>query len=359
MQLNIAIIAETAPARTLIPIIERLDDANITSLTHGEGASDIHSLYSDEVIQIGKSRRNTNKKRSNALIATLVMKDTYKTYRELKKRDIDFVLTCGNSGDVRKGIIAAKKLKIPNIHIEQDIYNPIEVISYADIITTPTHYAQKKLKKLYNITNTVNIKGYPQAAYVNEVQLINKHEIYQHYGTNNFYVLVLGGDAQAADIPKIMHQVGKLARDVIVIPYRFNAQYVSQFIKDDNILVVDGFVDLLSLMNASCGVIYIAGMGITIEVGVLETPAVKIQGFHDEHQSNHLAESLGIEIAAIEDIPLAVSRMKKPNGRLLVRNGINASWRVVDLINNFKVFKKEKGGYSSLKNIWNQRKKYR
>ena len=27
--------------------------------------------------------------------------------------------------------------------------------------------------------------------------------------------------------------------------------------------------------------------------------------------------------------------------------------------NNFKVFKKEKGGYSSLKNIWNQRKKYR
>ena len=156
--MNIAIVAETAPAKTLIPIIEKLDtDVNITSLTHSEGADQLLSVYSDELISIGQSRRNTQKRRSDIKIASLVMRDVYRTHRELKNRDIDLVLTCGNAGDVRKGIMAAKKLKIPTIHIEQDIYNPIEMISYADIITVPHEDAKKKLKKMYGITNTINI----------------------------------------------------------------------------------------------------------------------------------------------------------------------------------------------------------
>ena len=39
-------------------------------------------------------------------------------------------MTCGNAGDVRKGISASKILRIPNLHIEQDIYNPIEMIAF-------------------------------------------------------------------------------------------------------------------------------------------------------------------------------------------------------------------------------------
>lgn len=35
--MNIAVVAETAPAKTLIPVIEKLND-NIISLTHSEGA---------------------------------------------------------------------------------------------------------------------------------------------------------------------------------------------------------------------------------------------------------------------------------------------------------------------------------
>ena len=36
--MNIALVAETAPAKTLIPIIEKLDDDEIISLTHDTGA---------------------------------------------------------------------------------------------------------------------------------------------------------------------------------------------------------------------------------------------------------------------------------------------------------------------------------
>lgn len=358
--MNIAIIAETAPAKTLIPILERLDeDIHITALTHSEGAEELLSIYADEVIPIGKGRRNTDKKRSNAIIASLVMKDTLKTYHTLKKRNIDLVITCGNAGDVRKGLLAAKKLDIPSIHIEQDIYNPIETIAYANIITVPDQKAQKKLKKMYKITNTINIRGYPQAAYVSEVELIPKDEIYDYYQSDDFYVAVLGGDIRSSEVPLLVKSLEKLAKPVYIVPYRFSTDFVTKYVTCDNIHVIDGYVDLISLMNASSGVIYAAGMGITIEVGVLEVPAVKIKGFHLEHQSNELAQILGIEISSIDELPFAVARMQPPHGKLMIRKGIKASWRIVELIRDMKMFDQNKGGYTSLKNIWEQRKKYR
>ena len=116
--MNIAVVAETAPAKTLIPVIEKLDD-NIISLTHSEGAMKLLSPYSSEILSIGEGRRNTAVKRSDFTIGRLVLQDTLRTYRALRGRNIDFLLTCGNAGDVRKGISAAKKLKIPKLHIER------------------------------------------------------------------------------------------------------------------------------------------------------------------------------------------------------------------------------------------------
>ena len=60
-------------------------------------------------------------------------------------------------------------------------------------------------------------------------------------------------------------------------------------------------------MNASQGVLYCAGMGVTIEVGVLSVPSVKILGFHTEHASNDLARNLGIGVVSAFDIENAVS----------------------------------------------------
>ncbi len=356
--MNIAVVAETAPAKTLIPVIEKLND-NIFSLTHSVGAQKLLKPYSSEVLSIGEGRRNTTTKRSDLTIGRLVLQDTLRTYRALKSTDAELVLTCGNAGDVRKGISAAKRLKIPKLHIEQDLYNPIEMIAYADLITVPHSHAKKILKKMYGITNTVNIKGYPQAEYVNRVPIMNPEDIYRHYGINDFYILFLGGDTRTSDIPRIIQEVQKLDKIILIVPYRFEARSISQYVTRNGVYVIDGYVDLISLMNASQGVIYCAGMGVTIEVGALSIPSVKLLGFHTEHASNDLAQSLGIDVISAYDIQYAVEHMKEPHGSRLVKNGSKASIKVAELTRDMGMFDNSVGGRKSLKLIWDQRKKYR
>lgn len=224
--MNIAVVAETAPAKALIPILEKID-ADILSLTHSEGAMKLLEPYSSEIFSIGEGRRNTTKKRSNFTIAKLVLKDTIRTYNGLKKHPVDLTVTCGNAGDVRKGIAASKKLHIPKLHIEQDIYNPIEMIAYADLITVPNKTAMKQLEDLYDITNTVNINGYPQAEYVSRVQISEPEKIYEQYQHDDFYVLFLGGDTRASDIPEIIKEVEKIDKTILVIPFRFETSTIT------------------------------------------------------------------------------------------------------------------------------------
>ncbi len=356
--MDIAVVAETAPAKTLIPVIENLND-NIIALTHSEGAKKLLSPYSSKVLSIGEGRRNIIAKRSDFTIGKLVLQDTLRTYKALKSNDVDLVLTCGNAGDVRKGISAAKKLDIPRLHIEQDIYNPIEMIAYADLITVPNSHAKKALKKMYDITNTVNIKGYPQAEYVYNANIMEKEEVYRRYGVDDFYVLFLGGDTRASDIPEIIHEVQKLDKIILIIPYRFEATSISQFVTRRGVYVIDGYVDLISLMNASQGVIYCAGMGVTIEVGALSIPSIKLLGFHTEHASNDLAQSVGIDVITAYDIEYAVEHMKKPQGSRLIKNGVKASIKIAELTRDMYMFDNSYGGRKSMKLIWDQRKKYR
>ena len=49
--MNIAVVAETAPAKTIIPIIEKVD-ADILSLTHSEGAMELLGPYSNEIFSM-------------------------------------------------------------------------------------------------------------------------------------------------------------------------------------------------------------------------------------------------------------------------------------------------------------------
>ena len=356
--MNIAVVAETAPAKTIIPVIEKVD-ADILSLTHSEGAMELLGPYSNEIFSIGEGRRNTTKKRSNFTIAKLVLKDTVRTYKTLKKHPVDLTLTCGNAGDVRKGLAASKKLNIPKLHMEQDIYNPIEMMAYADLITVPNKTAMKQLEEMYDITNTVNIGGYPQAEYVSRVPISEPEKIYEQYKHDDFYVLFLGGDTRASDIPEIIKEVEKIDKTILVIPFRFETSTITPHITKDNVFVLEGYVDLISLMNASQGVIYCAGMGVTIEVGALGVPAVKILGFHTQHASNDLAQDLGINVASTQDINDAVSRMKKPQGDRLIKDGCKASLKVAELTASMDFFDQNCGGLSSLRKIWNQRKQYR
>ena len=100
-------------------------------------------------------------------------------------------------------------------------------------------------------------------------------------------------------------------------------------------------------------------MGVTIEVGALSIPAIKLLGFHRQHASNDLARKLGITVVSEYDIASSIDSMKQPNGERLVKNGYKASLKVAELIHEMKIFTKDPGGLSSMKKIWNQRKKYR
>ncbi|MCD7781314.1 MAG: hypothetical protein LUG89_01240 [Methanosphaera sp.] len=355
--MNITVVAETAPAKSLIPVISRLDD-NILCLTHSKGAEELLAPYG-KVISIGKGRRSGSKKRSPLAIGTLVLKDAHNTYNAMKRENIDLVLTCGNAGDVRKALMASRRLDLPVLHMEQDIYNPIELIAYANLITVPSSSDQKKLKKMYDITNTVNIRGYPQAEYVSMIRPVDPEVIYEKYECDDYYVLFLGGDTRQSDIEEIMAQVQQLDKMVLVVANRFSMKFISQFVVSTKIILIDEFVDLISLMNASSGVIYCAGMGITIEIGVLGVPAIKIIGFHTEHASNDLARKIGISVVSVYDITTVIDHMKRIHAHTIVNNGRKASMKVAELTHELDIFADNKGGFGSLRKIWNQRKKYR
>ncbi|WP_318526217.1 DUF354 domain-containing protein [Methanobrevibacter arboriphilus] len=115
-------------------------------------------------------------------------------------------------------------------------------------------------------------------------------------------LIVLGGDLKTSDIKKLINILERINLPTLIAPYRFKKELIENMIKSNKIKVLDEFVDLLSLMKSSNLMIYGAGMGMTIEAGVLEIPSIKIAGFHKEHGSVDLANNLKIPILEIEEI---------------------------------------------------------
>ena len=356
--MKIAVIAEIAPAKAFVPVLEKLN-AEVIGLTHGQGADELLKDFCSEMHYIGESRGKGAEKRSKAKIASLVFEDIISTIKALRGKNIDLLLTCGNAGDVRKGISAAKFLRIADLHIEQDFYNPIEMIAFSNLLTVPSKHYQDFLAENYEIYNSKVIGGYPMASYVKERQLKDIYDVKSENDVEDFLLLVFGGDVQGNNIPKIVETVEKLDRTVLIVPFRFDADYIKSLVKSPKIKVLDGFVDLLSLMNASSGMIYGAGMGLTIEAGILGVPSIKISGFHRQHASVDLARELGIKVAEIEEIPEIINDLKKPNGKWLVEEGEKSISNIIKIINNFEDVKGKSGGIKSFRKIWNARSKFR
>lgn len=354
--MKIAVIAEIAPAKAFIPVLEKID-AEIIGLTHGHGVDELLRPFCTEMHSIGESRGKGAEKRSKAKIASLVFEDVVSTIKSLRGKNVDLLLTCGNAGDVRKGISAAKFLGIKDLHIEQDFYNPIEMIAFSNLLTVPSKHYQDFLAEHYDIHNSTIIGGYPMASYVNKMQLNDPDALKEKY--DDFLLLVFGGDVQGKDIPEIINVVEKLEKRILIVPFRFDAGYVKNLVKSKKIEVLEGYVDLLSLMNASSGMIYGAGMGLTVEAGVLEIPSIKLAGFHRQHSSVDLANELGIQIAEIEEIPQIMEDLRKPKGKWLINEGEKSVSNIITLINNFDALKGKSGGIKSFRKIWKARSQFR
>ncbi len=367
---NIAVAGELTPSKTIIPIIQRLRELDreeklnfklnkIIGLYHGESSKNLLNSCCDELYSIGEGRRGA--KNSNPKLVYLISKDILKVFNALKGKNIDLLITAGNAGDVRKAIVAANILRIPVLHIEQDIYNPIEVISHANMVTVPSEEYKLFLEENYHLKNVKNIQGYPMAKYVEnyikEGNLISKDEICDEFGIRDYILLVLGGDLKDDDIEPLIRSVEELNLKTLIAPYRFDRNFVKGFVLSPNIKVLDQYVDLLSFMNAASTLIYAAGMGMTIEAGVFNIPSLKIEGFHKSHGSVDLARLLDISIVRIEDIPKAFENLHELNSGDLLKNSEMAIENIVGLINDFDF--KKKSGFKSTRKIWNQRKAFR
>ncbi len=359
--LNIAIAAEIVPAKTIIPVLEKLkkldkeDKLNfkigkIIALYHGIPAKDLLQDYCDEFYSIGEGRRGTPKYK----LPFLIFRDIIKSFNALYNKDIDLLITIGNAGDVRKSIIAANILKIPILHIEQDIYNPIEVISQANLVTVPNE-DYLNIVKDYGINNVININGYPMVKYIsdymNNFTIKNTEESFD-------ILVVLGGDLKKKDIYLLINQIERFNRKTLIAPYRFNRDFVKNLVNSDNTIVLDQYVDLINYLKSTKLLIYAAGMGMTIEAGLMEVPSIKIEGFHKEHASVDLANSLGIPVVKIEDINHINFDSIQVNSNKLLENSEIAIDNLVCIINNFN-FSYKRSGLKVAKNIWNVRKIYR
>jgi UDP-N-acetylglucosamine:LPS N-acetylglucosamine transferase len=356
--MQIAVIAEIAPAKTFIPIIRKLN-AEIIGLTHGNGVNDLLGEFCTEIHHIGKSRGQGSEKRTNAKIASLVLADVLNVVNVFRAKKIDLLMTCGNAGDVRKGIAASKLMRIPTLHIEQDIYNPIEMIAFSNLITAPSLRYAQLLTENYGLKQVKVIGGYPMASYVDEIQLKDVFRIKAQLNMDDYILLVLGGDIRGEEVPQIIKTVEKLQENIIIIPFRFDPEYVRNLIKSPNLKVLDVVEDILSIMNASSTLIYGAGMGLTIEAGVLGVPSIKIAGFHRKHASVDLAMELGIPVVKIEEIQSVMDGLKNPKAKELVKEGEVAVSKVVSLINNFEYEKGKAAGFTSFRRIWKARSQFR
>lgn len=356
--MKIAFAAEITPARTLIPILEKLN-ADIVGLTHGNGVKEILEPYCSEIYCIGHGRGLNAQKRSNFHIGYLVMKDIIQTVQAIRGKGIELLITCGNAGDVRKGLVAANLLKIPTLHIEQDIYNPIEMIAFANLVTTPSQQYKEYLHSQYALKNVKNIQGYPMASFVNKMELMDEKRVQDLYDVDDFILVVLGGDLKSENLLKLIKQLEKVEVPVLIAPFRFDKNYVKSLTVSPNIKVLDGFVDLPSIMNASKSLIYGAGMGITIEAGVLGVPSIKLEGFHHKHASIELARELGILVAPIDNFVSQLNYLKTPNAQKILKNSKLSIKTLINIIENFDTNTNSKGGYNSLKKIWDARSKFR
>lgn len=385
--LNIAIAAEIAPAKTIIPVLEKLKDLDandklnfkigkIIALYHGLPAKELLQDYCSEFYSIGKGRRGTPKYK----LPFLIFRDIIKSFNAVRGKNIDLLITIGNAGDVRKSIIAANILKIPILHIEQDIYNPIEVISQANLVTVPNEKYINILKG-YGIKNIVNINGYPMVKYISNNTFSTNPNYLKNLSIKNIkddfdILVVLGGDLKKNEVSILLNEIQHLGRNTLIAPYRFNRDFIVDLINSINstssnnqanltssnnlnqIIVLDQYVDLIPYLQSTKLLIYAAGMGMTIEAGLMEVPSIKIEGFHKEHASVDLAKSLGIPVVKIEDIKDINVDSIQVNSKDLLKNSEIAIDELVNIINNFD-FSAKRSGLKVAKNIWNVRKIYR
>jgi predicted glycosyltransferase len=138
---------------------------------------------------------------------------------------------------------------------------------------------------------------------------------------NEYIFLVLGGDLRKKDISDLIKTLIKYNLPIVIAPYRFDKNLVEKIVKEIitniNILILDNYVDVVSLTKYCKVLIYGAGMELTIEARILKKPTIKIDGFHKLQCSIDLAKHLNIPVIKIQNLSENIDNLNEITGDLI------------------------------------------
>lgn len=314
-------LVEPSPAKNLLPVWERLleEGWEVTVYGHGRGV-EILKWEGIETKQLGKPRR-----RQGLLGYVGFSVDLIRTVRALASERASVVLSSGNTGDARKSLIASRMLGIPSVHLEMDVYNPVEAVRWATRVLVPFSEKWAEVLKRRVGVETKVVSGAPLAQYLADRHLSGRipGPVPEEY--EGRVLVCLGGDITEEGARRLLSDLED--HDPVVVPFRVSPPEGFECVRE--------FVDLPGVMMLADTVVFAGGFGVTIEACVVAKKAVKVSEVHPKHLSHWIAEESGVpvmylsESSGAED---AVQMARKPRGEWLIRRGRSAVAEIVEEI---------------------------
>ncbi|WP_456482538.1 hypothetical protein [Methanopyrus sp.] len=312
-------LVEPSPAKNLIPVWERLleEGWEVAAYGHGRGV-EVLKWEGIETESLGKPRR-----RQGMLGYVGFSIDLIRTVRALASERASVVLSSGNTGDARKSLIAARVLRVPSVHLEMDVYNPVEVIRWATRVLVPFSEDWAEVLERRTGVKARVVSGAPLAQYLADRHLSGyiPGPVPDEY--EGRVLVCLGGDITEEGARRLLSDLRD--HDPVVVPFRVSPPEGFECVRE--------FVDLPGLMMLADTVVFTGGFGVTIEACVVAKKAVKVSEVHPRHLSHWIAEESGVPVMYLNEgsgAEDAVRMARKPRGKWLVRRGRSAVAEIVD-----------------------------
>ncbi|WP_457614606.1 hypothetical protein [Methanopyrus sp.] len=314
-------LVEPSPAKNLLPVWERLLEEGWEVAVYGHG-------YGAEVLEWEgiKTERLGKPRRKQGLFGYIGFSiDLIRTMRALASERASVVLSSGNTGDARKSLIASRVLGIPSVHLEMDVYNPVEAVRWATRVLVPFSDRWAEILERRVEVKAETVSGAPLGQYLADRHLSGRipGPVPEKY--EGRVLVCLGGDITEKGARQLLSDLKDY--DPVVVPFRVNPPKGFECIQE--------FVDLPGVMMLADTVVFTGGFGVTIEACVVAKKAVKVSEVHPEHLSHWIAEKSGIPIiylngsSGVED---AVQIARKPRGGWIIKRGRNAVAEIVEKI---------------------------
>ncbi len=310
-------LVEPSPAKNLLPVFERLEREgwDVRVYGHGRGA-EVLRWEGRDAPTLGRSRRGEGWRGYLGFAVDLA-----RVAARMARDRPSVVLSSGNTGDARKSLLAAAALRVRSVHVEMDVYNPVEAVRFASRVLVPfSREFARRLRRRVRVEPEV-IPGPPLAQYLAERHLRGRVPGPVPRECEGRVLVCLGGDVTTRGARRLLERLSE--HEPLVVPFRVDAPSWCDR--------VEGFVDLPGAMMVADVVVFSGGFGVTIEACVVGRRAVKVWERHPRHLSHWIARESGVPVLSLEEAvevdPVSVA--ERPEGGWLVRGGEEAVDRIL------------------------------